>query len=122
MVKEKNNSGKKDDCDARRIRRIASAIIPLFFLSLFLAAIVISVANDMYAFVKPAGAVTLQMSGEETLLSVARRLEREGVVNNPLVFCAYVGTRGAGERIKNFEGEIELDSSMSYREILRAFS
>ncbi|MBQ7384708.1 MAG: hypothetical protein IJV72_07975 [Clostridia bacterium] len=122
MLKEKKNSGEKSLHDARRIRRIASAIIPLFFLSLFLAAFIISAANDMYAFVKPEGSVKLRMSGDESLFSVSQRLEEAGVIGNPLVFSIYTMTRGAGDKISGFEGDIELDSSMSYREILRAFS
>ena len=119
-MKEKNSE--KLLSDSPRMRRIAAVIFPLFFLSLLFAAIVISLTNDIYAFVKPNKTVTLELSESLEVSDVAEILGNAEVVNNPGIFTLYVISKGAEERITNFSGEIILNSSMSYREILKKFS
>ncbi|MBQ8140510.1 MAG: hypothetical protein IJ038_02305 [Clostridia bacterium] len=106
----------------QRIIRACSVIIPLCFLSLFLAAAIISVTNDMYAFVKPDETVNVNFPSSSSLYSRAKELERYGVINNPAVFSLYVRSKNYEERVCGFSGELSLNSSMSYREILLAFS
>ncbi len=122
MSRQKNISGRDTVCGGRRVRRAAAAIIPLIFLSLFLSAFTVSAANDMYAFVKPEASLTLAVESEDSVFSVAKRLEEKGIINNPLIFSVYVKSKGAEEKILGLTGEVTLNASMSYREIVSAFS
>ncbi len=101
-----------------RVKRIVGLILPLCILALFIAAGVVSVANDMYAFVKRGGEVTLNIQRESSVSGIARQLAKSGVINNPTVFCLYVESKGKADILDDFSGEITFDLSMSYREIL----
>ena len=122
MGKQKKISGRDTADGARRARRAAAAVIPLIFLSFFLAALIVSAANDIYAFVKTDTVAEIHFEGDASLLSVAGLLEEEGIINNPMIFALYVRAKGAEERIVGFSGEVSLGASMSYREIIASFS
>ncbi len=107
--------------DERRIRRASAIILPLFFLSILIAAMIISVANDMYAFVKPERDIILEITEEYELRDISRLLADNGVISNPTVFSIYVISKNARERVSDFSGTLSLNSNMSYREILRSF-
>ena len=96
-------------------------ITVLTLLALLLAGILISVTNDLYAFVKPDAPITLHIDTPRDLRQVAQELDRFGVIRNPAIFEWYVRSKGATERIESFTGELFLNSTMSYREILLAF-
>ena len=121
-----NNQNKHSDIinltNAQRIRRACSVIIPLCFLSLFIALFIASAANDIYAFVKPKKTASVEFSGADSVYGVARELEAAEIINDPLVFTAYVRSKKLEERVLSVEGSLTLDSSMSYREILKVFS
>lgn len=122
MGKQKKISGRETAGGARRARRAAAAVIPLIFLSFFLAALTVSAANDIYAFVKPDTEAEIHIDGNTSLLSVSKILENEGIINNPTIFALYVRAKGAEDRIVGFSGDVRLGASMSYREIIAAFS
>ncbi|MBO7250385.1 MAG: endolytic transglycosylase MltG [Clostridia bacterium] len=107
---------------AERIRRAAAIIIPLCFLSLFLALLIVSYANDIYAFVKPERAVTVDLSACESVKDIAKALEAQDVIKNPNLFTLYVRSKNAEERLLSAADEIELNTAMSYREILKVFA
>ena len=107
---------------AERIRRAASIIIPLCFLSLFLALVTVSCANDIYAFVKPEKVVTVDLGECESVKDIAKALEAQGVIKNPTLFSLYVRSKNAEERLLGAADEIELNTAMSYREILKVFA
>ena len=88
--------------------------------ALLLAGLLISIANDLYAFVKPERAAVLEVSAPMELKELARHLEELGVVNNPTVFCLYVRSKGHREAVETFSGTLELNAAMSYRELLSA--
>ena len=109
--------------DKGQLVRIVAVIIPLCFFSVFVAAAVISLSNDMYAFVKPDKTINVVFSEEpRSLYSTAKQLDDYGVIENPAIFSLYVKSKNAEERVSAFSGELELNSSMSYREILKSFS
>ena len=109
--------------DKGQLVRIVAVIIPLCFFSVFVAAAVISLSNDMYAFVKPDKTINAVFSEEpRSLYSTAKQLDDYGVIENPAIFSLYVKSKNAEERVSAFSGELELNSSMSYREILKSFS
>ena len=107
---------------AERIRRAAAIIIPLCFLSLFLALLIVSYANDIYAFVKPERAVTLDVRACESVKDIAKALEAQDVIKNPNLFTLYVRSKNAEKRLLSAADEIELNTAMSYREILKVFA
>jgi cell division protein YceG involved in septum cleavage len=115
-------SGKTSTERNALIRRICALVLPLIFFSFVASALIISVANDMYAFVKPKNSATISIEAESTVYQTARILEDNGIINNPAAFTLYVISKDARERISSFSGEIYLSSTMSYREILRSFS
>lgn len=106
----------------RCVKRTLSKILPLCFLSLLLAALVCSVANDMYAFVKKEREITLTIDSNYSLDEFAKTLEDNGVVNNPDVFKLYVRLKDKEALVESFNGELKLNAAMSYREILSEFS
>ena len=122
MKNNKANSGISTKANAQRINRACSVIIPLCFFSLLIALFLAFCANDVYAFVKPEGEVSLQLSGERSLYETALMLEDAGVIKNPALFCAYVSSKERSDILTSAEGDIPLERSMSYREILKVFA
>jgi len=122
MQNNNTHSGIIELSSAQRIKRACSVIIPLCFLSLLIAAAAVSAANDMYAFVKPNKTVNLSFDGSVSVYSVALVLEEKGVIDNPALFSLYVKSKHREEKIKKFRGDITLQTNISYREILSAFS
>ena len=107
-----------DDRDT--IKRIFGKVTMLVLLALLCTALLLSVANDMYAFFKPQGTVLLHIDTPCTLSDFSQLLEENGVLLNPHVFSLYVRAKGKSELVESFSGELLLDRTMSYREILRA--
>ncbi len=95
-----------------------SCVVPLFLFSLFLCAVLLSVANDMYAFVKPDTELCLTIEKGTDAKALADALYRGGVIKNPEVFSLYVSSKGKADRLLLSSGEVTLNASMSYRELL----
>lgn len=89
--------------------------------ALFCAAGIISLANDMYAFVKPEQTVTLTVSSPLSLSELSREMASAGVIRNPTVFRLYVRAKNRTDRLESYTGVLTLNSAMSYREILQEF-
>ena len=120
FMKNTTNSGKRNTDSAAKIRRACAILLPLYFFSILLSAALISVTNDLYAFVKPDKNIIVTLDGGN-IFDTARHLEKSGVINNPTCFALYVRSKSAEERVLSFSGELSLNSSMSYREILTSF-
>ena len=118
----KKHSGIISLTNAQRVKRACSVILPLCFLSLFIALFAAFSANDIYAFVKSQRSAQIHMSAKDTLYEKAKLLEANGIINDPALFSLYVRSKNHSDTISSFEGEIQLDSSMSYREIIKEFS
>ncbi len=99
-------------------RRALGIVVPLFLLSVLLACIIISVANDMYAFVKPDKAATLTVPSPITDKQLSHMLKDIGIIKNDFVFYLYLRSKGKSDDISLLLGEWTLNSNMSYREIL----
>ena len=115
-------SGKTSTDKNALIRRICALVLPLIFFSFIASALIISVANDMYAFVKPDRSVSILIEGGSSVYKTAQILEDNGIINNPAAFTLYVASKDESKRISSFSGEIYLSASMSYREILSSFA
>ncbi|MBO5938548.1 MAG: hypothetical protein J6Q82_03505 [Clostridia bacterium] len=106
-----------------KLRRLAfSKITVLSLTALLVAAIGISVANDLYAFVKPEGEIVLSLDEPHSLKELSKTLEEQGVIANPTVFRLWVQSKGKTELLEGFCGTLTLNSAMSYRQILLCFS
>ena len=103
-------------------RTALSRVTVTVLLALFCAALLISLANDLYAFVKPDRPFLLTVNEPLSLSVLSDRLDTGGVVNNPTVFSLYVRSKDRAEELEQFVGTVKLNASMSYREILLAFS
>lgn len=107
----------------KRLYRFAFAyLLRIVLIALLCVGIFLSLANDLYAFVKSERTVTLRWETSLTLEEAARELARQGVIENPTVFSWYVDRKGRRARIESFTGELSLNCAMSYREILAVFA
>ncbi len=107
----------------RKLRRLAySKITVLCLFATLVAAIGVSVANDLYAFAKPDAEISLSVEESSSLKEISKELERTGVIANPTVFRLWVRSKGRTDLFDGFCGTVTLNASMSYRQILLAFS
>lgn len=105
-----------------RLKIALAIILPLCVLSLLMSALVCSVANDMYAFVKKERAITLNIDTPYSLEEFSGLLGDCDAINNPYVFLLYVKSKNKTELVEGFVGELNINENMSYREILLALS
>ena len=113
-----NNKTKTTDV----VRRAFAKILPICLLSLFISGLVLSVANDMYAFLKNDQEITLWFEEPTSLEDFSKILGQKKVVKNPTVFSLYVKAKNKTDSVEGFVGELTLNSKMSYREILAELS
>jgi cell division protein YceG involved in septum cleavage len=99
-------------------RRAFMILVPLFLAAALLACAVISVANDMYAFVKSDSKVLLSLTTPTSERELSVLLKKSGVIKNDTVFYLYLKSKRNGEDVTPLSGEWKLNSNMSYREIL----
>lgn len=108
---------------SNKLRRLAfSKITVLCLTAALIAAFSVSIANDLYGFVGSDEEVFLTIEEPTGLSELARMLEQNGIVDNPTFFRLYVQRQNCAERLEGFVGTLQLDTSMSYRELLLAFS
>ena len=103
------------------LKRACGVILPLAVFSVLMAGGIISVANDMYAFVKGDVTANIEISSDDDLITVAKILGGAEIVKNPHIFVLYAKSKGADGKIDEFSGNIILNSSMSYRQIVSEF-
>ncbi len=104
------------------VRRAMAKILPICLFSFFISALILSVANDMYAFVKDDLEVSLQFEEPCSLEEFSKILGQQKIVKNPAVFSLYVKSKHKTESIEKFVGKLTLNANMSYREILATLS
>ena len=99
-------------------KRAFGAVLPLCLVALMLAGLVISVANDMYAFVKPDEKITVTVDSPVSDGELAGLLKKSGVIENDIAFRLYLRSKNKLEKLSTLTGEWSLNSNMSYREIM----
>ena len=99
-------------------RRVFGSIAVLTLWAILFSATLLSVANDMYAFIKPSDPISVTVSEPMKTRDLSRLLSHHGVINNPTVFSLYLRAKQRTEQAEAFVGTLELNSDMSYREIL----
>ena len=122
MKKERSFSdkNKNNKFDKKAVRRIFSVIFVMALTAAFFACLLISVTNDMYAFIKTDGEVVLTVSSPLSVSEFSRLLHDNDIISNPHIFSLYIKSKNKTEVVESFSGEALLDRSMSYREILLA--
>ena len=108
--------------DKKSVKRIFGTVFTMALVAVFIACFAIALANDIYAFIKPDGAITLSVDTPLSLPEISHMLEDCGVISNPYAFTLYVRSKDKAELLESFVGNAELDRSMSYREILLAIN
>ena len=108
--------------DRKTLLNTFERVILLTFISILIASLFISVVNDIYAFAKSDESVTLSVSQPMKLSALAKTLQKEGVIKNPLIFSIFVKTKSRSEKLESFVGTVTLSKDMSYREIMLVFS
>ena len=105
--------------EAIAYKRGIGVVISLFLVSLFLAGALWSVVNDMYAFIKPDAEITVELKAGMSAFRFAELLRENGVISNSAVFTLYLHSKNKSDEISELSGKWYLNSSMSYREILK---
>ena len=106
-----------------RLYRFAFAkILVIVLWALLFAGAVLSVANDMYAFVKPQKEIAFTVESPLSIEELSQQLEQADIVTNPFIFHLYVRSKNKIDRIEAFSGQVSLNTAMSYRELISAFS
>ncbi len=108
--------------DKTSTQNIFERALMLALFSLLLSALLLSVLNDVYAFVKPDGGLSLTLSEPMPLNELSRLLQREGIIKNPTIFSLFVRSKNKADTLEAFVGEAVLQRDMSYREIIIALS
>ena len=108
--------------DTQTVRRGFRKVIIIALLATLLSAILLSLANDVYAVFKPDTAVHVSFNEPCSLSDFSRTLEQHGILFHPYLFSLYVKSRDRVSVVEAFYGDLSLNTSMSYREILRVLS
>ena len=104
------------------VKRAMGIILPICMLSFLFVCVLCYVANDVYAFVKKDVEVNIFIDEPHTIEELAQKLKDENIINEAFVFVMYVKSKGIERDLESFRGNVVLDSSMSYREIVNMFS
>lgn len=98
-----------------------SKIIVIVLSALLFGCLTVSLANDAFAFIKAEQKITFSLSEPTSAYNLSNELQKSGVIENAFGFWLYVKYSKVEHYIDNFCGSIELDSAMSYREIINNF-
>lgn len=116
-MRKKEKKQKSEVGSPISFRRAFGIAVPLCLASLLIAGAVISIANDVYAFVKPDNEVRLTIETTLDAEGLSRLLQSAGVINNAFAFELYLGSHGLADDVPSLSGELALNSAMSYREL-----
>ena len=94
-----------------------SKVLVIVLASLLCACLVISVANDLFAFIKPSQSRALEIRNM-SVGALSRLLQQEGIIDNAFAFHIYAYLKGKNSELEDISGSVTLSSDMSYGEIL----
>lgn len=99
--------------------RISVFLVFIIVVSAFAGAFVISVGNDVFAFVKPDETVTVTVPEDATVDDIGRLLHEAGIIKHPKIFSFYAEIKeDDGEFIA---GEYEVSPQLNYDQLLSEF-
>ena len=91
-------------------------IVCVLVISAFLSYTIITVANDVFAFVKSNEEITISVAENENMESVANKLKDLGVIKYPFVFTTYANLRHKADGVEG--GEYVVSPSNTYDQLL----
>ena len=91
-------------------------VIAVLGISVILSLAAIFVANDVFAFVKENAVQEITVSENTDLLSLAKQLDDEGVINYGTIFKLYVRVKGDNQGV--LAGSYSLNPNMDYGQII----
>lgn len=91
-------------------------VIAVLGISIILSLAAIFVANDVFAFVKENAVKEITVTENTDLLSIAKQLDNEGVINYGTIFKLYVRIKGDNEGV--LAGSYSLNPNMDYGQIV----
>lgn len=91
-------------------------VIAVLGVSIILSLAAIFIANDVFAFVKENAVKEITVSENTDLLSMAKQLDDEGVINYGTIFKLYVRIKGDNEGV--LAGSYSLNPNMDYGQII----
>ena len=91
-------------------------VIAVLGISIILSLAAIFVANDVFAFVKENAVKEITVTENTDLLSIAKQLDDEGVINYGTIFKFYVRIKGDNEGV--LAGSYSLNPNMDYGQIV----
>jgi len=99
-------------------------IIFVICTSIIVSYIGITVANDVFAFVKDEKEVSITVTEKTTFRQLASELEKKGVIDYPLVFRIYNSFKNSGsDKGAELEpGEYTILANLNYDELIYTFS
>ena len=108
----------------RRSRRVKNSgcagtvvyVIAVLGISIVLSLAAVFIANDVFAFVKDNAVKEITVSENTDLLSLADRLDNEGVINYGTIFKLYVRVKGDNQGV--LAGSYALNPNMDYGQII----
>ena len=95
-------------------------IVAVLVISVFASWAIISVGNDMFAFVKSDEVVTVVIEEDMTAKDVAQMLHENGVIEYPTIYELYI--RLKHRSTDYLVGEYNITPSMGYKQLNRAFT
>ncbi|MBQ7010989.1 MAG: endolytic transglycosylase MltG [Clostridia bacterium] len=99
--------------------KIAVFLVFIIVVSAFAGAFVISVGNDVFAFVKPEEPVSVTVPENATVEDISTLLHEAGIIKHPKIFVMYAGLKeDDGEFIA---GEYEVSPQLNYDQLLSEF-
>ena len=91
-------------------------VIAVLGISIVLSLVAIFVANDVFAFVKDDAVKEITVAENTDVLSLAKQLDDEGVINYGTIFKLYVRLKGDNESV--LAGAYALNPNMDYGQII----
>ncbi len=119
---EKDSSDKRHALSA--LWKSVAYIVFVVCASIIISYIGITVANDVFAFVKDGKEVTITVTEQTTFRQLASELEKKGVIDYPFVFRIYNSfkNRGSNNEQELEPGEYTILANLNYDEIIYTFS
>ncbi len=122
-LREKESSRGQDDHDNTALTSMLKGvvyIVAVLIVSIFASWAIISVGNDVFAFVKNDEVVSVVISEDMTVKDVAHTLYENGVIRYPTIYELFI-------RLKKYStnylvGEYEISPTMNYKELNRTFT
>ena len=126
--KSKGNDDSENYEEPSKVKRVFSkiSVIPktvvylaiVLIVSVYLAYFIISVANDIFAFVTDSRTVEVEISEGATDESVSKLLHEKGIIEHPKIFELYMKHHSGDEKTKYIPGTYEVNTDYNYSQII----